>query len=421
MPDVESQASTSPPEDRINADLRASIYNQPVAVSAPRGTEQWLERVRGLAPLVEQYRDAGEEQRRLPQPLFEAMRAAGLFSLWVPSSIGGAETDVETSVRVVEELSRLDGAVGWNVMIAGNTSILWGSLAQDVAAAMAGPDGHIVIAGTVTSGSGTAIPVPNGFRVSGRWPFASGCHQADWLVCVCHIVEDGQPRRAPDGTPRNYTFVLPAAECEILDTWHTMGMRGTGSHDFAVTDLFVPDGRFFLSREAPSFQSGPLYNTSIYHLWAPNIAAVALGIARDALDLFAELASTKRTTRSPVVLAEREVVHEKFGRAEGLVRTARSYLYGTIRQTWPYLVAGEAVPDALTAANRLAASMAVDNAIAAVDLVFTLSGSAGIYERARLERCFRDVHVVSHHISIATVGFEMVGQYMLGGPFAQRR
>ena len=101
-----------------------------MAVSAPLGTDQWLERVKGLAPLVEQYRDAGEEQRRLPQPLFEAMRAAGLFSLWVPSSIGGAETDVETSVRVVEELSRLDGAVGWNVMIAGNTSILWASLAQ---------------------------------------------------------------------------------------------------------------------------------------------------------------------------------------------------------------------------------------------------------------------------------------------------
>jgi indole-3-acetate monooxygenase len=385
-----------------------------VAVSAPLGTDQWLERVRGLAPLVEQYRDAGEAQRRLPQPLFEAMRAAGLFSMWVPSSIGGAETDVETSVRVVEELSRLDGAVGWNAMIAGNTSILWASLTQDVAAEMAGPDGRIVIAGTVTSGSGTAIPVPDGFRVSGRWPFASGCHQADWLVCVCHIVENAEPRRAPDGTPRNYTFVLRAAECDILDTWHTMGMRGTGSHDFAATDLFVPGGRFFPAREGPSFQPGPLYNTSIYHLWAPNIAAVALGIARDALDLFAELAASKRPTRSTVVLAERETVQEKFGRAEGLVRTSRAYLYDTIRQTWPYLASGEAVPDELTAANRLAASMAVDNAIAAGDLVFTLSGSTGVYERARLERCFRDVHVVQQHAVVSLAGLTMAGRFFLG-------
>jgi alkylation response protein AidB-like acyl-CoA dehydrogenase len=383
-------------------------------VSAPLATAEWLERVQTLAPLVEQYRDAGERERRLPQPLFQAMRDAGLFSLWVPRSIGGAETDVETSVRVVEELSRLDGAVGWNVMIAANTSILWANLEQAVAAEMAGADGRIVIAGTVTSGSGTAIRVPGGFRVSGRWPFASGCHQADWLVCVAHIVEDGEPRRGPDGSPRNYTFVLPSAACEILDTWHTVGMRGTGSHDFTVSDLFVPEGRHFAAREAPSFQPGPLYNTFFYHLWAPNIAAVALGIGRAALDLFAELATSKRSARNPVVLAEREAVQEKFGRAEGLVRGSRSFLYDTIRQTWDYLSASQPVPDELTAENRLAASMAVDNAIAAVDLIFTLSGSTSIYERNRFERCFRDVHVVQQHAVVSLTGLMQAGRHFLG-------
>jgi alkylation response protein AidB-like acyl-CoA dehydrogenase len=390
------------------------FYNRLVLASTPLVTAEWLERVHTLAPLVEGFRDEGERQRRLPRPLFEELRAAGLFSLWVPRSLGGAEVDVETSVRVVEELSRLDGAVGWNVMIAGNTSILWANLKQDVALDMAGEKGHTVIAGTVTSGSGTAISVPGGFRVSGRWPFASGCHQADWLVCVGHIVEDGEPRRAPDGSPRNYTFVLPAPECEILDTWYTVGMRATGSHDFMVSDLFVPEGRHFAARGAPSFQAGALYNTHIYHVWAPNLAAVALGIARAALDLFIDLAATKRTTRSPIPLAERESVQEKFGRAEGQLRSTRTFLYETISQTWQYLGSGRPVPDELTALNRLAASLAVDNAISAVDAVFTLSGSTSIYDRNRIERCFRDVHVVQQHAVVSLTGITVAGGYFLG-------
>jgi alkylation response protein AidB-like acyl-CoA dehydrogenase len=233
-----------------------------MAATAEGPVEDWLERVRALAPLVDQYRDEGERQRRLPQPLFQEMRDTGMFSLWVPRNLGGAETDVETSIRVVEELSRLDGAVGWNVMIAANTSILWANLDPAVTAEMLLEHPGHVIAGTVTSGSGTAIPAAGGFRVTGRWPFASGCHQADWLVSVCQIVDGGQPRCAADGMPQPYTFVLPAGACEILDTWDTVGLRGTGSHDFQVRDLYVPDGRFFIARGGRTYQSGPLYNTS---------------------------------------------------------------------------------------------------------------------------------------------------------------
>ena len=373
------------------------------AVERPQ--EDWLHRVRALAPLVEQYRDAAERERRLPQPLAAALREKGLFGLWVPRRLGGAEVDVETSVQVLEELSRLDGAVGWNVMIAANTSILWSNLEPQVARDMVRDQGRSVIAGTVTSGTGTAIAVPGGFRVTGQWPFASGCQQADWLVCVCHIGDD---------TTRNYTFVLPARECDILDTWDTVGLRGTGSHDFRVTDLFVPAGRHFPARGATSYEPGPLYNTSFYHLWGPNIAAVALGIARSAIDTFTAVAATKRSVRSPVVLAERESVQEKVGQAEALLRSARAFLYDTIRQTWTLLAAGCAVPAELTALNRLAASSAVDYAIASVDLVFNLGGTTSIYTRNRLERCFRDIHVVRQHAVVSVSGTIMAGRYFLG-------
>jgi len=375
--------------------------------------EEWLDRVRALAPLVDQYRDAGERERRLPQPLFEAMRQAELFSLWVPRELGGAEVDLETSVRVVEELSRLDGAVGWNVMIAGNTSILWANLEPTVAAEMVARD-HKVIAGTITSGWGAAVPVANGFRLSGQWPFASGCHQADWLVCVGHIVEDGEPRRFDDGTPQAFNFVLPAHACEILDTWHTAGLRGTGSHDFRVQDVFVPESRHFIARGGRSYQSAPLYNTPFYHLWAPNIAGVALGIARDALDAFIELAASKRPSRSTVLLAERETVQDKVGQAEALLRSARALLYETIQEIWNVLAAGRDMPEQLSALIRLAASTAVGNAITAVDLVFSMSGTTSIYARSRIERCFRDVHVVGQHAVVSPAGVTLAGRYFLG-------
>ena len=374
--------------------------------------EQWLERTRALAPLVEEYRQEGERRRRLPHELFVALRDAGLFGLWVPRSLGGAETDVETSVRVVEELSRHDGSVGWNVMIAGNTSILWANLDPEVALEMTGSSPNTVIAGTVTAGSGTARPVAGGFRVTGRWPFASGCHQADWLVSACNIVDDGEPRRGPDGAPQTFVFVLPASECEILDTWHTVGMRATGSHDFCAHDLFVPEGRHFLSR-SPGRLPGPLYNTSLFHLWAPNIAAVALGTAEDAIDTFVSLARTKRSVLRPEALAEREAVQEKLGRVDSLVRSARSLLLDTIRETWPLLSTGREVPPELTALNRLAASTAVDNSVVAVDSLFTMAGTSSIYE-GRLERCLRDVHVVRQHAVVSASGFTTAGRCLLG-------
>ena len=382
--------------------------------AVPTSADEWVERAHGLAALIQEHRDEGEAQRRLPRPVFEAMRAAGLFSMWVPRGLNGPETDVETSVRVVEELSRHDGAVGWNLMIAGNTSILWASLRPETAAQMMSGDPNTVIAGTITSGSGTAIPVANGYRVSGRWPFASGCHQADWLVAACRILDDGEPRRDAAGNPQTYTFCLPAADCEILDTWYTAGLRGTGSHDFQVQDVFVPEDRQFPSRVGKIYHPGPLYNTQLASVWGPNIAGVALGIARDAIDSFLELAGVKRPSRSTTLLRERESVQEHVGQAESLVRSGRAFLLETLRDTWRVLASAHEASDELTALNRLATATAVRNCVEAVDLLFTIAGSSSIYTSSRLERCFRDVHVVQQHGVVSPAGFAMAGRCFLG-------
>ena len=142
----------------------------------------------------------GERDRELPKPVWQALRAAGLFSMWVPLALGGSEVDLETMVRVVEELSRQDGSVGWNMMIAGNTSVLWALLAPETAAAIIKEDPNTVLAGTILAGHGTATPAQGGYPVTGRWPFASGCQQADWRVASCNILDEaGTPRAGPDG------------------------------------------------------------------------------------------------------------------------------------------------------------------------------------------------------------------------------
>src|SRR5262249_4973758 len=147
---------------------------------------------------------------------------------------------------------------------------------------------------------------PGGYRLTGRWPFASGCAQANWLVSSCVVYDDGQPRLWPTGDAMLHTCVLPLSDCEVLDTWYTAGLRGTGSHDFQVTNVLVPEERVFPSRGGKSNHPGVLYNTPVTNVWGPNVSAVALGIARDAIESFIDLAATKTSRLNPVILGQRE-------------------------------------------------------------------------------------------------------------------
>jgi alkylation response protein AidB-like acyl-CoA dehydrogenase len=373
----------------------------------------WVGRARALAPTVEQFRDEGEQRRRLPRPVFDALREAGFFRLWVPHALGGAEVDVETMLCVVEELSRQDGSAGWSVMIAGNHALLWGYLDPPVAERLMAGNPNAVIAGTIFAGTGSARPQPGGYRVSGRWAFASDCHHADCMVASSVVVDDGEARHGPDGSPQLHAFLLPVVACEIVETWETTGLRGTGSHDFQAQDVFVPEGHYWRPSDVAR-QPGPLYSALVYNFWAPNIAAVALGIARAALDSFAGLASEKRTNRNPTVLAQRETIQERVGEAEALVRAGRAFVFEAVRDSWATLTSGGALSERQSALNRLAAATAVKNAVEAVDVVYAAAGGTSIYARSPLERCFRDVHVVPHHAVVGPGMFALAGRSFLG-------
>ena len=373
----------------------------------------WLTQMRALAPEVEKWRDAAERERHLPRPLFEALREAGVFALSTPKAVGGAEVEEAIAVAVVEELSRLDGSVGWNAMVASNTATITSYLRMPALQELYRNGPSAVVAGALLP-KGMAVPVGNGYRLSGRWTLASGCRQADWLVACSAIVVDGAPRLRPDGRPDVRTLHLPMQDCKILDTWHTAGLRGTGSHDCEVQDVVVPEERTTSILFDGPRVAGALYVKDFAAFAVARVAAVALGIARDAIDSFTALAKTKTPTVATTTLANQHTVHERVGRAEGLLRAGRALLYETIGAL-PYTPAwSESLGDEQRASIRLAGAVAAEHAAAAVDLMFNAAGTSAIYDSSRLERCFRDVHVATQHINVASSNLEMVGQYLLG-------
>jgi alkylation response protein AidB-like acyl-CoA dehydrogenase len=383
-------------------------------------TSEWVERARALAPVVEQWRDAGEQERHVPRPLFEALRDASIFGMSAPKAVGGAEADEETVLQAIEELSRQDGAVGWNVMIASNTAIIASYLPVAALREVYRCGPNTVLAGALLP-KGTAIPGPGGFRLTGRWTFASGCHQADWMLGSSTVMAQGTPQLRPDGRQDIRTFFVPIGACEILDTWHTAGLRGTGSHDWQVTDVFVPEAQSFpVLFDGPS-APGVLSVRDFAAYAGPRVAAVALGIARDAIDTFMALARTKTPAMATSPLVTQHTTHERVGRAEALLRAARAFLYETVREL-PYSPTySEALSDDLRASIRLASAHAAQNAAEAVDLMFNAAGTTASYTSSRLERCFRDVHVATQHAVVAPSNIEMVGQYRLGLGLQARR
>jgi alkylation response protein AidB-like acyl-CoA dehydrogenase len=380
---------------------------------------EWVQRARALAPIVAQWRDAGDQERHLPHPVFEALRDAGLYALAVSRTLGGAEAEDETIVHVIEELSRHDGSVGWNVMIASHGAVIASYLpAQGLREVYRGGP-STVFAGSLAP-QGAAIPVPGGFRLTGRWPFASGCHQADWMGGSSAVMEHGTPRLRPDGKPDIRMFFLPVGECEIVDTWHTAGLRGTGSHDWQAADRFVPEERSFPLLVDGSLEPGAFSFSNIVYAF-PSVAAVALGIARDAIDSFKALALTKTPALATSTLATQHTTHERVGRAEALLRAGRAFLYDTVRALPHSPNWSEEVSDEVRARVRLASAHAAQSAAEAVDLMCNTAGTTAIYASSRLERCFRDVHVATQHMAVAPSNIEMVGQYFLGFGLQVRR
>jgi indole-3-acetate monooxygenase len=373
-----------------------------------------LEAARGLAPAAASAAAEAERSRRLSPDLVRLMSEAGFFRLCVPSSVGGGETDPATLVGVCEELARGDAAAGWCVAVTSTSGMLAAYLPEDAAREVYGAPESIV--GGVFAPRGRAIAEGERYRVSGRWPFASGIDHCDWLMGGCLEIVDGSPRLLEGGRPDVRLTLFPAGEVEVIDTWHVSGLRGTGSHDMAVEDLAVPAERTGSVISQQPLAAGPLYRFPVFGLLALTIAGVALGIGRAAIDDLVELAGAKTPTASRRSLAERASTQADIARAEAGLRSARAFLYESVAEAWEAATGGDTVPVDRRAELRLASTHATAAARAAVDIAYDLGGGTSIYETSPLQRRFRDVHAATQHMLVGTATWELTGRLLLGLP-----
>jgi alkylation response protein AidB-like acyl-CoA dehydrogenase len=350
----------------------------------------------------------------LSDPVVAAMLEAGLFTMARPRSYGGLELDPVGSFRVVEEVARHDSAAGWNLNLSTATDYLLAWFPDDGADEVLGT-GELVLA-AVFNPPGAAVPVDGGYRVSGQWRFVSGCQHAKWIFVLVFLMDGATPRRDEAGRPQQLMILLPAAETQVLDTWYTLGMRGTGSHDVRAEDVFVPARRAVplapLQRPGTAF-TGPLYRLT---LWPPIalLAPPALGIARAAIDDLLELAAVKTPSFTGVALRDRQVVQRQLAQAEAELDAGRALLYAVFDEAWQAAVAVAPIELDRKLRMQLATSHAVTCAARAVDLVHGAAGSAGIRDEYRYQRHFRDIHTITQHAFASAQRYESVGAVMLG-------
>jgi alkylation response protein AidB-like acyl-CoA dehydrogenase len=372
-----------------------------------------LAAARRLAPVAAETAATAERARRLDAELVAQLAQAGLFALCVPTAIGGLEAHPSVLVEAVEALARGDAAAAWCVAICATSGLLGAYLPESAGRQVYGPPATIV--GGVFAPRGRAVVVDGGYRVSGRWPFASGCHHCDWLMGGC-VIDDGggSIRMLPNGMPDVLLALSPAASVVIHDTWEVAGLRATGSDDIEFTELLIPEAlAASVITDVPT-HDGPLYAFPLFGLLALAIGGVGLGIARGALDDVTELAGAKRPTGSRRTLAERADTQAEVARAEAALRGARAELYGAIERAWEEAVSARNVPLGARVGLRLASTHAATVAADVASSAYRLGGGTAIYDRSPLQRRFRDANVATAHMLVAPATWELTGRLLLG-------
>jgi indole-3-acetate monooxygenase len=363
-----------------------------------------------VSQLARELAQETERERRLAEPLVARLRETGLMSAGAPREVGGLELPPGELLGDAEEIARGDASAGWCVSIAATSSLLAGYLTERGRAELfSDPAG---IAAGIFAPRGTARPVDGGFLVDGRWAYCSGISHAGVLFAGCFL-----QRGEGEGEARQLPIVvgLPREQLEVLDTWHTLGLRGTGSHDVLASEVFVPAGHSFSLFDGPKVDR-PLYRFPVFGYFAASIAAAALGNARGALDEFAELAAVKVGQGSTRPLAERSGTQAALAGAEASLRAARALYYGAIAAAWEAAQSSAPVSVELRNELRLAATHAVRTSADAVDAAYDLAGGPAIYDRSPLQRRFRDAHTATAHFQVNLASRELQGRLLLGLP-----
>ena len=390
----------------------SSIFPEPQGAEPP--DLDYLRRAEELGPKLEAAGEDIERRRELPEAIVEALIERGLFGLLLPRALGGAELRPAAYVAVIEEIAKHDASTAWCLGQACGCTMTSAYLDPDVAREIFGGKRGIVAWGP--PGPAEARAVPGGYRLTGTWSFASGSHHATWLGAhVAILAPDGTPQVRPDGGPIVRTLLFPKASAKFVDIWHVVGLRGTGSDSYTVTDLFVPE-KYTVLRDASvkPCQPGLLYAFSSSNIYASGFAGVALGIARGTLDAFVELARDKIPRGAKRTLRDNNVVQAQVSQSEARLRGARAFLLSSLDEIWGEVSGLKRLTMDHNTTIRLASTWAIHQAREVVDMAYHAAGATAIFESNPFERRFRDIHTVIQQYQGRQAHFETVGQALLG-------
>lgn len=375
-----------------------------------------LEMAREIGPLLTRYIDEEESNRRLSDPVRNALREAGFFRLFMPKALGGIETDPLTAAKIVEEVSRHNTAAGWSMMVA-NTATWWCNRLPEKGIEEIyekGPD--TFIAGAFHPPM-QATPVSGGYLIQGRSPLTSNVHDAQWIFVTAFVMEQGQ-LKMHNGIPQVMGVFMRSEKCQIIDTWYTLGMRATDSNDVQADGVFVPDHLTYSL--APEFQPSHYYKGQLYQFPAIGvsvaslIAPVALAVGSNAINELKLQAEKKIPFGSTVSIREKGNVQRKLGMAEAYVQSSRAYLHQTISTCWNKTLAGEKISLEEKAGLLLAVTHTNQNCFQAVDMMYSAAGSSAIYTRNKLSRYFTDAQVIRQHGFANESRYETAAQVYFG-------
>ena len=382
-------------------------------MSQSRGTKltNILDAARAFTPELLERAEEIEEARRLPKDLSDRFAASGFYRMCVPHVYGGLELAPAKTMETIEILARADGASAWCVFIGATSGSVLAMLPEASAREIfAKPD---TLLSGVFAPRGKAVAVDGGFRVNGEWQWGSGTQNADWILAGCRVIRDGKPELLSNGTPRSRMMLLPADQIEFLDTWYVSGLAGTGSTDFLIRNAFVPESHAIgIGVDGPLPR--PLYSFPQFGLLGMGIAAVALGLARAAIDELIGIAGGKTPSGSARPLAARPATQSEVSRAEATLRSARAFYYETIEAAWQAARKAGRIDTEHRRDIRLATTFATHACAETVDRMYNLGGGTSVYRRSPLQRIFRDVHVATQHMMVSPATFELTGRLLLG-------
>jgi alkylation response protein AidB-like acyl-CoA dehydrogenase len=352
-----------------------------------------------------------EISRRLPDAWSRRFAEAGFYRLCVPEKYGGLEAPPVETMQVIETLARADGSAAWVVFIGATSGSVLAYL-PEASSREIFSDPTVMLAG-VFAPRGKAVAQSGGFQVNGRWQWGSGTQNADWVMGGCQVIRDGTAETMPNGAPRSRMMLAPQREIEFFDTWHVSGLCGTGSTDFAMNDLIVPESRALGLAGGRPLET-PLYAFPQFGLLAMGIAAVTLGLARAAIDELVSFATEKTPSGSARPLANRASTQSDVSRAEAMLQSSRGFFYDSVARAYEAAKGEGSLSAEMRRDIRLATTHAVRESAKAVDLMYDLGGGTSVFRTSPLQRIFRDVHTATQHMMVAPSILELTGRLFLG-------